>query len=308
MRVGQPNVLVVVFGGTGRLGTATVAALRMRPSIAVARIARTGRASDGAPDIAMDVADAAARAAQVEAVCGLATGHDRVVLLDAVLDRSSVDTMRSSLDGIAELIVRAAEALRRRGHAVRIVAASTTAVLAPRLYQTPYGVAKRDQLRRYATAGVPGCAVLLPMLSHGEAARTPDTPRPVRWLTPLTSLPRVVWECQRAAALLADACTDTRDGFRLTASTDPPTMIAPRASGALAVAHRAAAVLAVAPLTVAGWTVGRRSPLVRRLASYGRLYVTPPSIRRRVDHHLTPPGRTAAFARQLGILLAWVQS
>lgn len=298
----------MVFGATGRLGAAVVDALLRRPGVAVARIARSGSAPGDKAVLLLDVTDAARRTAHVDAVCRLAASHDRIVLLDAVLDRSSVHAMRTSLHGVADLVVRAADALQRRGHRVRIVAAGTTAVLAPRPYRTPYGLAKRDQLDRYASAGVPGCAALLPMLRAADQSAAPSTSQGARWLAPLTTLPRVVWDYRRAAALLADACTDTGDAFSLTACDDKPTQTEREATGSLAVAHRAAAALAVAPLTIAGWTVGRRSPYTRRLASYARLFVTPSPIRLRVDHHLTPPSRVAALARRLGTPVTWTRS
>jgi hypothetical protein len=302
MRIDASDVLVVVFGAAGRLGTAVVNVLHRRPGIAVARVTRTGSASGTTPGFALDVTDVAGRTAQVEVVCGLAAGYDRVVLLDAVLDKSSVLTMRTSLRGAADLIIRAAEALRRRGHTVRVVAASTTAVLAPRLYQTPYGAAKREQLHRYASAGVPGSGVLLPMLRSADQRLASGTPPASRWLAPLTSLPRVVWDYQRAAELLAASCTNTYDVFLLSACDDIPSTNPPRP---FAVAHRAAAALAVAPLTIAAWTIGRHSPHLRRVSSYGRLFVTPPPIRRRIDHHLIPPSRVAALAHRLGTPVMW---
>jgi hypothetical protein len=302
MRVATPGVLVVVFGATGRVGTAVVDALESRPGIAVARIARTNSASERPPDVVLDVTDAVGRTGRVEAVCELAAGHRRVVLLDAVLDRSSVTAMRTSLRGATDLVIHASETLRQRGHTVGIVVASTTAVLAPRPYQTPYGLAKRAQLRRYANSGLPGCAALLPMLRAANQLPALGAPRDDRWLAPLTGLPRIVWEYRRAADLLASACTEMQDAFYLVACDGAPSTDLPRL---FAVTQRALAVLAVVPLMLAGWTVGRRSPHLRRLASYGRLFVTPPSIRRCIDHHLTPPGRVAALARRLDAPVTW---
>lgn len=302
MRLNSPAGIVLVFGATGRLGSTTVEALH-RTGVTVARLARGTTATASPPDLTVDVTDQTG--AELRALRGLTEGHAHVTLLDAVLDRASVTTMRASLGGAAALVSAVAADLQHRGHAVRVVSASTTAVLAPALYQTPYGRAKRWQLAHYATVRVPRRAVLLPVLCHHNSPDQAGDINSVSWLTPLTNLARITWSYERAATALAEACVGTgSNGFELVVPSDRP--IIP--TDVFPMRRRVVAALAVVPVTIASLTVSRSSPHARRLASRGRLYITPTPLRRRIDHHLAPPGRVTSLARRLDASVIWTQT
>ncbi|MGH3519390.1 MAG: hypothetical protein ACRDQ7_18630 [Haloechinothrix sp.] len=246
-------------------------------------------------DVGADVTDPSSRKRLVETLQAAIGTNRRVVLVDAVLDRSSVAAMRASLAGAAETVATAAHRLAAIGYDVRIVAASTTAVLAPLPYQTPYGRAKLRQLHRYAAADAPVCAWLLPMLRDTLRA---DPWRPWR----LGCLPRIVWPYQRAAAALVQECFSGQcdPELRVEAPTDPASCPAGACrEGACRVASAAAAGLAVAPLNLARFTGWRGSPAAQRYASYSLLQLTPRRARLRLDHHLAPPQRVSRLTRRL---------
>lgn len=94
-----------------------------------------------------------------------------------------------------------------------LVAANTTAALAPWLYQTHYGLAKRRQLASYVDSGITGIAFLLPSLVDTHAyATTRD---------------RLTWIYQEAAQHVATAVTPPhaasayRRGFRVIVPDTP---------------------------------------------------------------------------------------
>ncbi len=246
-------------------------------------------------EVAADVTDPVSRQKLVDTLPTMLGAGRQVALVDAVLDRSSVAAMRASLAGAAESIATAAHRLAAAGRDVRIVAASTTVVLAPVPYQTPYGRAKLQQLHRYAAAGVPVCAWLLPMLR--------DTPPPGTWRPcRLACFPRIVWPYQQAAAALTEECLNSthEPGLHVKAPTDQATCPAGRCrQHACRIASAMAAGLAAVPFTLARLTGWRESPAAQRYASYSLLHLTPRPVRVRVDHHLAPHQRISRLTRRL---------
>lgn len=281
------RMTAVVFGGAGRLG-AVIARELTANGAHVMTVSRRG-------EVAADVADPVSRRELLDTLPTMLGAGRRVVLVDAVLDRSSVAAMRASLAGAAETIATAADRLAAVGCDVQIVAASTTAVLAPLPYRTPYGRAKLRQLSRYAAADVPVCALLLPMLR--------DTPPDETWRPwRLACFPRIVWPYQQAAAALAEECFNgaSGPGVRVKAPTDQATCpVGDCREDACRVVSAVAAGLAAVPFSLARFTGRRRSPAVRRYASYCLLHLTPRRVRVRLDHHLAPHQRVSRLTRRL---------
>jgi len=211
------------------------------------------------------------------------TGTGYVCLVDAVLDRSGVDAMRRSVQGFTELVWGLRDRLSTGGRVGALFAASTTAVLAPGLYQTPYGLVKRRQLIAYARSGVPGMALLLPVLA---APVTPAARRPL-------------WSFERAAhRLVAAACEapPIRSGFTIhvpglaTAEAAATTTVLSAAGTAVA-AHLRCLV------------IDRDSMQAHREAARLRLLLAPSQGRLRVDHHLAPPALVRRFANRYHVSL-----
>lgn len=280
------DTLVIVFGAGGRLGRVLLPILAAGPWVVVA-VVRKEKPPDPPPTvhwIQIDVTEVNLWERSLRVFCGMAEIHDRVIIVDLLLDKASVTTMRRSLATGTAYIARLRSRLAAVSRPSSLVLASTTAVLAPWLYQTPYGLAKRRQVRRYASASMAGQALLLPQLVDGEA-------------DPRTTSARLVWTYADAAARVLRAVADERK-----AGSARLRLVAPQVDRPLcreATAHRSLrlrAALQVLALHVASWTSQRNSPLAHRLASRGRLELTPGWLRRRVDHHLVP----ARLVRLLG--------
>ncbi len=272
------DTLVIVFGAGGRLGRALLPILAAGPWVVVA-VARKEKPRDPPPTvhwIQIDVTEVDLWERSLHVFCGMASIHDRVIIVDLLLDKTSVAAMRWSLTAGTAYIAHLRSRLATVNRPSSLVLASTTAVLAPWLYQTPYGLAKRRQLSHYAAAGMTGQAILLPQLANGEAG------------SPTTSA-RLEWTHADAAARLLQAASAARTtaptGLRLVAPQVDRSLCGAAATPRLL---RLRAVAQVLELHVASWTNERHSPLAHRLASRGRLELTPGWLRRRVDHHLVP--------------------
>ncbi|KAB1934756.1 NAD-dependent epimerase/dehydratase family protein [Micromonospora sp. ALFpr18c] len=269
---------VVLLGASGRLGRQLVPLLSAAgiDTIAVARSPGIGKPS-AAEWISADLTNCTDQTRVVNAVGLRCGGPKRVAVIDLVLDRSGVEGMRRSVRAATDTVLRLRDRLRECAAQPHLVAASTTAVLAPGLYQTPYGLAKRRQVITYASAGLPGVALLLPVLRKGEEeAASPCWP---------------LWSYDHAAHQLhvaASAPLSSRFVVQVPSFVgDHPAMSDGRGG---------AATPSVLMAHLRCLLTERDSMQAHRSAARGRLRWSPARIRRRVDHHLAPAELVRRFA------------
>ncbi|MQA09391.1 MAG: hypothetical protein GEU98_12730 [Pseudonocardiaceae bacterium] len=287
------NTLVIVFGAGGRLGTRLLLLLAKEPVtvLAVARKDKPNVRPPGMHWMQIDVTNPAEWPRSLGALTGIAGVHRHTVLVDLLLKRATVTTMRTSIAAVTSYILQLHERLAAVGQSSSLVSASTTATLAPWLYQTPYGLAKRQQLARYATSGISGTAFLLPSLAETGNDRPENL--------------GLSWSYSEAARKLAAAITGPttsvhgRNPFRLVVP-DPPT----RQSAVDSYTQRAkSAARRLLPAHMSLLFGRWDSPQQHREASHHRLAVTPPSLREYVDHHRVPPFLLRRLKRSLGGLI-----
>lgn len=267
---------LVLLGSSGRLGSRLNAGGRAQV-IGVSR-------SQG---ITYDVAVPASRRRCAAAVLAAAAGHSEIVVIDAVLDASTVTSMRDSLSGATTLGLEILDGAASEGLTVGAVVCGTTAVLAPLPFSTPYAHFKRLQLDLYASSGHPFAGLLLPRLFA-------DAPPPEAGFA---------LSFDDAAALAAHEATALGPRSRR--------LLVPLVGGRAPLVpdrNRAAAsvrdALRVTRLMMQRLTTGRDSPFVQRHASQALLAALPRDLRARVDHHLAPPGRIERLARSLSVEVA----
>ncbi|WP_433827733.1 hypothetical protein ACQP2E_37865 [Actinoplanes sp. CA-015351] len=156
---------VIILGASGRLGRPTlqrfvaagfdvIAVGRTRPKFLIR-----------GHWITADLTNEHDRHRLVTTARVLTVASSRVWVVDCVLDRSGVEAMRRSIQGATRTVVQLSRSLADSGRPCVLVAASTTAIVAPKLLQTPYGMAKQRQAISYARLGVPGLGLLLPLLT-----------------------------------------------------------------------------------------------------------------------------------------------
>ncbi|WP_189169558.1 hypothetical protein [Pilimelia anulata] len=263
---------VVLLGASGRLGTAALP-LYLAAGFEVVAVSRTRpEALQNGLWIAADLADHRDQVRMVTAVDRLTAGHRHVWLVDSALDRSGVDAMRRSIDGVTTTVLRLHSHLAARSRWCGLIAASTTAVLAPGLLQTPYGLAKRRQVITYARSGLSGVALLLPQLA---------------------AAPAVAGTCvfSEAATALFESSLQPPAGFSLRIPA-----LRGRAACSNAAAPRGERSAAIAHLR--SLLLRRNSMQAHRAAAHSRLRLTPQRLRSLVDHHLAPPELVRRFAHR----------
>jgi hypothetical protein len=284
----HPDTLVIVFGAGGRLGRAFLPLLAGGPWVVVA-IARQEKPPNPAPNvrwIQIDVTEIELWERSLHVFCSMAEIHDRVIIVDLLLDRATVRAMRWSLAAGTAYITRLRSRLTDINRPCSLVLASTTAVLAPWFYQTPYGLAKQRQLARYASTGLVGRALLLPPLVDAES-------------NDAVILAHLVWTFTEAAthvlrAVFATLNTETTVLCVVTSGVNGSSC-QPVATFPI----RVRTMAHVLELHLQCWTIRRDSPQAHRLASHGRLELTPKWLRRRVDHHRVPASLVGRLARRL---------
>lgn len=274
------STLAIVFGAGGRLGKALLPKLTASglTPLAVTRAHLPAAPTLGTHRIRLDLIDAHQRARAQPVLHGVASTHHRVILLDLVLDRRSVAAMRRSIAASTSYILGLGRRLAADGHDIRYVLASTTAVLAPRLFQTPYGLAKQRRLATYLGAAQPTVAVLLPSLSAQPS---------------IVADRRSDWCYGRAAGVLARQAELTVNSSRLLLPAAEYESMEPGASGL-----GRGAIAQLARLT---WR--RDDPLTHRQASHTRLLLVPGRWRPLVDHHCAPDrlARRAAHRHRVAV-------
>ncbi|MHA6761973.1 NAD-dependent epimerase/dehydratase family protein [Streptacidiphilus sp. PAMC 29251] len=137
----KADTVYAVLGGGGRLGRRFQSRLHARgyPVVGVSRQWR------GPNWLQADLTDHLHRDQALAGLLAALAGHRNVVIADLALDRTSVTSMRQSIAAATSFVLQAREALTAGGATVRVLAAGTTAAMAPPGFQTPYGRAKRRQ-------------------------------------------------------------------------------------------------------------------------------------------------------------------
>lgn len=272
----------VVLGGTGRLGRHLLPKLRAQGH----QVIGVSRRPDGAPPqsgwVHADLTAVSQWPQAERTLLGLLAGREEAVLVDLLLDRTSVTSMRRSISAATTFAVRTSEALTAEGISVRVLAASTTAALAPFGLQTPYGKAKRQQALHYKRLDRIDL-VLLPQLLDRTVGGLRDRDR--------TDIGAACTYEAAATALLTIGYHPARRSLWVVRGGAPRPYSQrgftglPRALGALVVSR----------------TIGRNSPAAHRRASHELLALLPPHVRARVDHHGAPELLLRAFERRLGM-------
>ncbi len=280
MTTDASGVAVIVLAASGRVGRELLPILANGTRTVVA-VVRDHKSDLVRPDLhwmQVDVTERDLWQRSLLALSGIASIYQRTIVVDLVLDRRTVSTMRRSIADATDYARELIGAIVRRGSAPVLVAASTTAVLAPRFYQTPYGLAKRRQARIYAT--LPGSQImLLPSLAPVGGGSGSD------------------WSYRDAALTVAsvvDAAARSLDlPARLWLPGTPPAPFTVRPLTAR-LAEAAAAHLRC-------FVSHRNDPWAHRRAARSRLDLTPRSLRTRIDHHLVPRRLATAFAHGAGL-------
>lgn len=283
--------LFIVFGAGGRVGQQLLPLL-VNSGVAVLAVARENKPASHSLDVSwiqVDVADPSKGPTNLRALARLAGAHERTVLIDLLLKRTTVPAMRTSIAAATAYIVQLRDRLAAQGQRSSLTAGSTTAVLAPWAYQTPYGLAKRRQLQAYVAAGMNGTVLLLPSLTcdEGERARQPG----------------FMWTYGGAAARIADAAHRMPTALTLAVPAIDP--LCTRFPGG-STTEGMHSLRTLVPLHIDCWIRHRDSPQAHRDASHARLAVTPAWLRREVDHHALPPALLRRLNRSLGLPIRWV--
>lgn len=282
MTTQEAHVAVIVLGATGRVGRALLPILAdgTRTVIGVVRDKKPDMTRPDLHWMQVNVTERDVWRRSLLALSGIASIYQRTIVIDLVLDRRTVSAMRRSIADTTGYTRKLVDTIAERGSAPVLVAASTTAILAPWLYQTPYGLAKRRQAESYAT--IPGSQImLLPSLS----AQSDNS--------------GAAWNYQRAALIVAATVHTVAIAANPSARLWLPTLLPlPRLSSTLI------SRLAEATGAHLRCFVSRRDdPWAHRRAARSRLDLTPRSLRTRVDHHIAPRHLAARFARHSNLLV-----
>lgn len=265
------------------------------PTSRILAVSRTVSSADSTSSINwlhLDVTGPGAAARTISELTAMTGPILNIIVVDLVLDRTSVAAMRTSLAASAAYSIELAHQVRANEGTSAVVSASTTSVLAPAIYQTPYGRAKRAQLATYARLPGARVAYLLPQLAaDGDPSRT-----------------GVTWTYRRAAHELANGierlAVDTSD-------RRPPRiqLVSPRAETQQTppmTASRGHQLRQLISLHIATLATRRDSPAAHRAASHARLDLTPAPLRRRLDHHVVPSRLVQRIGGSLDADVTWV--
>lgn len=216
----------------------------------------------------------------------LQTEADRVVVVDAVVDKASTGAMRVSLDGAARAAGEVCACARRAGLAVRVVSAGSIAAYARWPYSSSYARAKHRQLAAYRALGVPASVVLLPHLYDPGEAPHPAISDRVLWRL----YDQQVQACSfgvAACILAALALAGVDHSGTVRVLTQEHSLLSLRGLRRTPGSQTLAWAAAV-PVILAGRTVLRARPNWQRRAAYAALLLTPKHLRGAWDHHRPP--------------------
>ncbi len=273
----------IVLGGAGRLGRHLLPKVRAQGCrvIGISRARPSEPAERYADWVRADLTETAKWPQVQEAILTLLDGQEEAVIADLLLDRGSVTSTRQSIASATRFVVRTRQMLAAEGHAVRVLAASTTAALAPRGLQTPYGVAKREQAIAYSRLGRIDLVLLPQLVAVDQAARPPDGDS-------VSGGGSCSYEAA-AGALHAIGLQPARRTLWVVRGSVP---YQPSSRGLAGLPSAVGAL-------IASRTTGRDSPTAHRQASRESLALLPAHIRALVDHHGAPEQLLRAFERRL---------
>lgn len=276
--------LALILGVSGRLGRrlAQLLATTGFDTIGITRGPASGQADAGVDHWYADLRSRSDRTGIAAAIADRARDRPGVVIVDVVLDRTGVTAMRQSLQAALDTVLLIRGTLAACGPPCTLVSASTTAVLAPWLYQTPYGLAKRRQLLANVRAGLTGSALLLPMLADQHL---PTSATVQGW---------PIWSFDHAANQLA--CEVASAGIPSTEFVvRVPSQAAPSNSRGASTEH----ALADALVSHVRSLVTRRDSMPdHRAAARSRLLLTPRFARLPIDHHQPQAALLRRFAER----------
>lgn len=278
MTADASEVAVIVLGVSGRVGRELLPVLAdgKRTVIGVVRDQKSDVMRPNLHWMQVDVTERDVWQRSLLALSGIASIYRRTIVVDLVLDRRTVSAMRQSIADTTEYTRKLIDKIAERGATPLLVAASTTAILAPWPYQTPYGSAKRQQAKIYAT--LPSSQILLlPSLSPEGKNST-------------------AWAYKKAALAIAHVVGAVAESANPPANLWLPDV---RPSSSI---DRPLTERFVKAITAQLRCFGQRDdPWAHRRTAHARLDLTPRALRTRVDHHLVPPRLATAFARRAGL-------
>lgn len=282
--------IIVVLGATGRVGQELLQVLPPNSRIlAVSRTARDANSTSVIDWLCLDLTQPGAVDTTISALKSLVGPVLNVIVVDLVLDRTGVAAMRTSLAASAAYSIELAQRARGKGGTCAVVIASTTAVLASAIYQTPYGRAKRTQLVAYSRLRGARVAYLLPQLvADRDSSRA-----------------GVTWTYSRAGQELANGVEQvvvdrSPARLQLVSVRAEAQQISPMS------ASRGTLLRQMVPLHGAALITRRDSLAAHRAASHARLGLTPVLLRRRLDHHFVPSRLVRRLGRRLDADVVWV--
>jgi hypothetical protein len=273
-------VAVLVLGASGRVGRELLP-LVAECATTVAAVGGLGpsRTWGGLRWIQFDVTERSGWRRSLQTLSEISGDHWRTVVVDLVLNRATVSGMRQSIADVTDYARTLLGIVSREDSTACLVIASTTAVLAPWIYQTPYGLAKRRQAEEHATLRG-SQIILLPSLAAAPASSSSG------------------WSYRTAALRIASVVHDAAKSPSLPAAAlwvpdALPVLLedTPLRGRVLEAAAAHLRCLATRP----------DDPSEHRRAARSRLNLTPLALRGRVDHHLAPEHLVAAFARRIGV-------
>lgn len=284
------DALVIMFGAGGRLGTQLLPLLT--ESVTVLGIARQNKPTYWPRRMRwmqLDITDPEEWPDSLCFLTDIASSHQCVVCVDLLLHRATVAAMRNSITAVTTYILYLRDKIAVNNRPCSLVAANTTAALAPWLYQTPYGLAKRHQLARYVASGITGTALLLPSLIDTHNNETMRN--------------KLTWTYREAAEHVAVTVTRHAVGLH----RRDLRVVVPSISRRLIVkeclepTNLRWAMKRLVPAHVDLVLNRRDSPQAHREASHNRLALTPRWLRDHLDHHRVPQLLVRRLCRSLNV-------
>jgi NAD(P)-dependent dehydrogenase (short-subunit alcohol dehydrogenase family) len=279
--------LAVVLGASGALGSGVAFALADRgwPLLLVARDIARARSATHAVQADAVAYDVLQRHPDDLVAAVIRTGADRLLVVDAIVDKRSARAMRKSLNGATSTTTRLCRRLATGGADLLLIGCGSTASVARFPYRTTYGRVKHRQAVTYLGLGLSAAVVYLPTLVGAGIGRPALVDR---LLWPLADFAVHACSVEQAAASIAAFAENPGAAAQLDLPTEQRGLLALR-QVTPSRTPRWLATVAAPLVAMLGHSILRNDPAWQRRASYSLLHLTPPRLRQTVDHHRLPP-------------------